>query len=179
MALALDPNRTRGINKQIHIRGASINVIKVDGIKHCEKRLPLKFHSFGERSNFPRIWFRDLRFRTWGLEINHLNSHNFVWQGLFFFHYYLARNFDDRLSSNFHRFVILCIRWDTPTVKASLWQLPIVSTACKGRGPFSFYAKSCYLLLWGVGWFKLPQKPNSYIIATVYKYSLKNTNFSG
>ena len=58
--------------------------------KHCEKRLPLKCLSFRERSNFPRIWFRDLGFRIWGLEINHLNAHNFVWPGWFFFHYYLA-----------------------------------------------------------------------------------------
>ena len=48
-----------------------------------------------------------------------------------FFLSLLSRKFDDRLSSNFHRFVILCICWDTPTVKASLWQLPIVSTAFK------------------------------------------------
>ena len=96
--------------------------------KHCEKRLPLKCHSFREKSNIPWIWFQDVRFRTWGLEINHLNAHNFVWQG-WFFCLLLSRKFDDRLSSNFHRFVILCICWDTPTVKASLWQLPIVSTA--------------------------------------------------
>ena len=32
-----------------------------DSIKHCEKRLPLKYSSFRERSNFPRTWFRDLR----------------------------------------------------------------------------------------------------------------------
>ena len=82
---------------------------------------------FWERSNFPRIWFRDLRFRTWGLEINHLNAHNFVWQGCFFLSL-LSRNFDGRLSSNIHRFVIICICWDTPTAKASLWQLPTVST---------------------------------------------------
>ena len=91
---------------------------------------PLKCHSFRERSNFPRIWFRDLRFRTRGLEINRLNAHNFVWQGLFFLSL-LSRNFNDRLSLNFHRFVILCTCWDTPTVKACLWQLPIVSTAFK------------------------------------------------
>ena len=46
-----------------------------------------------------------------------------------FFLSLLSRKFDDRLSSNFHRFIILCICWDTPTVKASLWQLPKVSTA--------------------------------------------------
>ena len=45
-----------------------------------------------------------------------------------FFHLLLSRNFDNRLSSNFHRFVILCICWDTPTVKTSLWELPIVSS---------------------------------------------------
>ena len=44
--------------------------------------------------------FRDLRIRLRGLEIKHLKAHNFVWQGCFFFHSYLA---------NFHRFVILCI----------------------------------------------------------------------
>ena len=48
-----------------------------------------------------------------------------------FFLSLLSRNFDDRLSSNFHRLVILCICWDTPTVKTNLWQLPIVSTAFK------------------------------------------------
>ena len=45
---------------------------------------------FWERSNFPRIWFQDLRFRIWGLKINHLNAHNFMLQECFFFHYYLA-----------------------------------------------------------------------------------------
>ena len=40
----------------------------------------------------------------------------------------VSRNFDD---SSFHRLVILCICWDTPTAKSSLWQLPIVSTAFK------------------------------------------------
>ena len=93
----------------------------VDGIKHCEKRLPLKCH----RSNFLRIWFSDLRFRTWGLEINHLKRTQLRVTRVFFLSL-LSRKFDDRLSSNFHRFVILCIWWDTPTVKASLWQLPIV-----------------------------------------------------
>ena len=36
---------------------------EVDSIKHCGKRLPLKCRSFQERSNFPRIGFRDLRIR--------------------------------------------------------------------------------------------------------------------
>ena len=43
----------------------------------------------------------------------------------------LSRIFDDHLSSNFHRFVILCICWDTPSEKTGLWQLPIVSNVFK------------------------------------------------
>ena len=42
-------------------------------------------YSFRERNNFPRIWFRDLRFRIWGLKIKHLKAHSFVWQGVFSF----------------------------------------------------------------------------------------------
>ena len=44
-------------------------------------------------SRYPRL--RDLRFRTWGLEINHLNAHNFVRQGLFHFHYNRATSMTD------------------------------------------------------------------------------------
>ena len=47
---------------------------------HCEKRLPLKWSGFRERSNFPWIWFRNLRIRIWGLGIKHLKAHSFVWQ---------------------------------------------------------------------------------------------------
>ena len=54
-------------------------------------------------------------------------------QGCFFLSL-LSRNFDDRLSSNFHRLVILCICWDTASEKTGLWQLPIVSTAFKCMG---------------------------------------------
>ena len=36
--------------------------------------------------------------------------------------------FDNRLSSNFHRYVVLCICWDTASEQTSLWQLPIVSS---------------------------------------------------
>ena len=35
-------------------------------------------------------------------------------------------NSDDQLSSNVHRFVILCIRWDTTSENTGLWQLPMV-----------------------------------------------------
>ena len=45
-----------------------------------------------------------------------------------FFLTLLSRNFDDQLSSNLHRFVILCICWNTPNEKNGLWQLPNVST---------------------------------------------------
>ena len=48
-----------------------------------------------------------------------------------FFLSLLSRNFDDRLSSNFHRFVILCICLVTPSEKTGLWQLPIVFTTFK------------------------------------------------
>ena len=51
---------------------------EVISIKHCEKRLPLKWRCIRERSNFPRIWFRELKFRILGLEIKHLKAHNFV-----------------------------------------------------------------------------------------------------
>ena len=43
----------------------------------------------------------------------------------------LSRNFDDQLSSISHRFVILCICWDTLSEKTGLWHLPTVSTAFK------------------------------------------------
>ena len=78
---------------------------------------------------FPRIWFRDLRFRNWGLEINHLNAHNFVWQGLFFFHYYITTLMTDWAQIFTGLLFYAYVEIHTPTVKASLWQLPIVSTA--------------------------------------------------
>ena len=79
---------------------------------------------------FPQFWFWDLKFRIWGLEIKHLYAPNFVGQGCFFLSL-LSRNFGDQLSSNFHRVVILCICWDTPSKKTGLWQLPIVSIVFK------------------------------------------------
>ena len=101
---------------------------------------------FRESSNFPRIWFQDLVFRIWGLETKHLKAHNSMWQGslltqvCYFWHmlrytklfpFSLSCAIDDQLSSNFHRFVILCICWDTASGKTALWQLPIVSTVFK------------------------------------------------
>ena len=59
------------------------------------------------------VIFHEFDFETldiWGIEIKHLKAHNFVWQWVFILSL-LSRNFDDQLSSNFHRFVIkfLCI----------------------------------------------------------------------
>ena len=39
-------------------------------------------------------------------------------------------NFDDQLSPNFKRFVVLCTCWDTPNENTGLWQLSKVSSAC-------------------------------------------------
>ena len=84
------------------------------------------------------VIFHEFDFKTSDLELK--VSKSTIWthttscdKGGFFLSL-LSRKFDDRLSSNFHRFVILCICWDTPTVKASLWQLPIVYTAFKING---------------------------------------------
>ena len=65
--------------------------LRVSSINLCEKRLPVKKRIFRERSYFPQIWFKD----HWKHKA-YCDKH-FVW------------NFDDHLSSNFHRFVILCI----------------------------------------------------------------------
>ena len=80
-----------------------------------------------------------------------------------FFLSLLSHNCDDRLRSHYHRFVILCICWDTPSEKPGLWQLPIVSTVFKlVRGQvwfthrlevlasevwrFSLFSSSCWVL---------------------------------
>ena len=96
-----------------------------ESTKHCEKQLPLKWSSFRERSNFPQIWFRYLRLRIWGLEIKHLNAHNFAWQGCFFFHYYLATSTTD-WAQIFTGLVFYALCWEPPSEKTGLWQLPIV-----------------------------------------------------
>ena len=60
-----------------------------------------------ERSNFPWVWFWDVRVRFWGLEIKHLTAHNFVWQGCFFFHYYLA-TWTTNWAQTFTGLLLLC-----------------------------------------------------------------------
>ena len=62
----------------------------------------------------------------WGLEIKHLESTQLRVTRVFILSI-LSGNFDDQLSWNFLRFVILCICWDTQSKKTGLWQLPIVS----------------------------------------------------
>ena len=50
-------------------------------------------------------------------QVNHYTTLGLFMLG-FFFLSLISRNFDDWLSSNHHRFVILCIIcWDTPTAK--------------------------------------------------------------
>ena len=60
------------------------------------------WHSILKKMKSPqpvaKLWFRDLRIRFWGHEIKHLKVHNFVWQGCFFFHYYLATSTTNQLS---------------------------------------------------------------------------------
>ena len=80
------------------------------------------------------VIFHEFDFETSDLEFE--VSKSSIWKhttlcdkGVFSF--ILSRNFDDQLSSNFHRFVILCICWDTPSGKTGLWQLPIVSSVFK------------------------------------------------
>ena len=40
-------------------------------------------------------------------------------------------NFNGQLNPNLHKFVMLCICWDTPSENTGLWQLPNVSSAFK------------------------------------------------
>ena len=67
-------------------------------------------------------------------------AHKFVWRGCFFLPL-LSHNFNDQLSSNFHRFVILCICWDTASEKTGLWQLPIVASGFKQTNQPGDYQK--------------------------------------
>ena len=50
---------------------------------------------------------------------SYLEAHYFVQQGCFFLSLFSC-NFNDQLSPNFHRLVILCICWDTPSENTGL-----------------------------------------------------------
>ena len=63
-----------------------------------------------------------------------------MWQWCFFS--FISLNFDDQLSSNVYRFVILCILFrDTQAEKTGLWQLPIVSSVFKRVIAYSTFEK--------------------------------------
>ena len=77
------------------------------------------------------VIFHEFDFETSSLELE--VSKSSTWKhttscdkGVFFLSY-LSRNSDDQSSSNFHRLVILCLCWDTPSKRTGLWHLPIVS----------------------------------------------------
>ena len=77
---------------------------------------------------------REFDFKTsylefWGLEIKHLKAHDFVWQGCFFLHFYLATSNTDWAQISQVCYFMHC--QDTPSKKTSLWQLPIVSCVFK------------------------------------------------
>ena len=61
------------------------------------------------------ISYSDLKPFLW-----HLKAHTYVQQGCFFFLSFFSCAFDDQLSPNFHRFVILCLCWDTPSENTDL-----------------------------------------------------------
>ena len=96
---------------------------------YCEKWFLLKQCSFWERNNFSLKYLNLLQGLSWVLEFKHLKAHN-LWDKVLFLPLF-SRNFNDQLSSNVHRFVILCICWDTPSENTGLWQLPKVSSAFK------------------------------------------------
>ena len=78
------------------------------------------------------VIFYEFDFETSELELEVSNSNickhtTSCDKGVFSLHY--SRNFDDQLSSNFLRFVILCICWYTKW----LWQLPLMSSVFKNN----------------------------------------------
>ena len=68
-------------------------------------------------------------------------THNLCRTSRCFVLFIFSRNFDDQLSSNLHRFVILCIYWDAPSEKTGLWRLPIVSSVFNTRIVFLILGK--------------------------------------
>ena len=93
------------------------------------------------------MWFRDLRIGFWGPKSsNWKHSLNFVRQGCFSF-IIISKLQRPIVSSNFHRFVILCIMLRYTNWEAySIWQLTIVSGVFKAKNkkprsvllPFSY-----------------------------------------
>ena len=119
----------------------------------CEKQPPLKWRSFRERSNFPRIWFRDLRFTIWGLEIKRLKAHNFVWpwcdKGVFSFINISQLRRPSELK--YSQICYFMLRY-TNCEDYSLWQFPKVSSVFKGWISNSIAAD--YAPLLSISWFE-------------------------
>ena len=69
-----------------------------------------------------------------------------MWQGYFFFHYYLATSTTDwaQIFTGLLIYVFLC--WDTPSEKTGLWQLPKVSTVLKELDTFGCCPRRVLLL---------------------------------
>ena len=79
--------------------------------QHCEEQLPLKQRSFRERTNSP-LKYLNLISRPQNYisrSGNQASESKQVCVTRVSFLPLLSRNFDDQPSSNFHRFVILCI----------------------------------------------------------------------
>ena len=96
----------------------------VDSITNCENASSEVTQFSTKRSNFPWIWFWDLRMRFWCLEIKHPKAHVFVWQGWVFFSSIIISL---QLSPNFTG-LLFYEYWDAPSEKTGLWQLPKVSS---------------------------------------------------
>ena len=79
--------------------------------------------SFWERGNFSLKHLNTVGLKpflgTW--------KHNNLCKRVFFISLF-SRNLK-QLTSKFHRFVILCICWDTPKLEYNLWNLPNMSSA--------------------------------------------------
>ena len=76
-----------------------------------------------------------------------------------FFLSLLFRNFDDRLSSNFHRSVILCICWDIASEKTGLLTITNSVQCVKHKtqigvryGAYKCFYNVMTLNLWGNAW---------------------------
>ena len=88
----------------------------------------------------------------WSNEVSNSNiwKAQFVRQG--FFLRVFSCNFNDQLSPDFHRFVILCICWDTPSEKT--WSLTIITKGgqCLYRRCFSSTSPNASKWLCYVKW---------------------------
>ena len=92
-------------------------------------------------------WLQDLRNIFGGLDIKHVKAHKLVWQGFFFFHSYLATSMTDWARIFTGLLFYAC--WDTPTVRTSLWQLPIVSSAFNRHNLFCTFIRPLSIGKWG------------------------------